>query len=870
MDNAFISHEYCFMKNHFIKIFLLILILPIGHLAGQNQIGLPLIKNYSSDEYKGGIQNWQIAQDKEGIIYVANNLGLLQYDGSQWRMHEIPDASKVRSLAISTDNRIYIGCQGDIGYFKANSVGTLKYHSLKALIPEPYKNIGEAWKTYLLNDKIFFCTFKNIYVYDFEKIYVIEGPNALDISYLAGNSIYTHVYGSGIQKVEGKGFVPQPFSEQLSDKTISGVLTSSLDELLITTQRFGIYKTLHNELKLWKKELNELFSSTFINCAILLSNGNIAIGTQHDGVYILNGEGDVQLHLSKDRGLHSRTILGLYEDTNGNLWIGQNNGISFVEIKSPFRKINEEVGLPGTGYAALSENENLYLGTNNGVYRYDGTSLNLIHGSEGQVYNLQVIKKHLLVSHNNGALTIKDDTAEVLDGEIGTWMFLDLSSSLLQGTYNGIKVLNPDNFSEIGMIKGLNESSRIIVEQNDSTVWMSHGYKGLYRLGISKKTPLEPIIMFYNEDSGLPSDRFNEVHSIEGQLKITMENGIYEYNAVSNQFDFDPVLNPHFLNERITVLKNDIYGNIYFITNSSIGFLEKLGHNQYEKHTAPFNAIRNLLNDDLVNINPISPNVVLFGGKEGFISFDRNLFWTTEGEKFNTIIRRVTYNGNETGLLYDGNSPSIDSNTSNEMPQVDFQNNTVSFHFSATSFSSTTSPEFQYRLIGFDKSWQDWTESNFKEYTNLKEGAYKFEIKSRNANNIESPVESYEFSIRYPWYRSPLAYILYVLAGVALFVSVIFVLDKKHQLEKEQLDSKRKKELSEKDKQLDTVTKTSEDKISKLKNEKLMSEIRHMNTELATNTMHLLNKNEFINGIKSHSWWCCQEKQKYRNKKPNQ
>jgi hypothetical protein len=39
--------------------------------------GLPFSKFYSSKEYQGGIQNFSITQSISGLIYVANNFGLL-------------------------------------------------------------------------------------------------------------------------------------------------------------------------------------------------------------------------------------------------------------------------------------------------------------------------------------------------------------------------------------------------------------------------------------------------------------------------------------------------------------------------------------------------------------------------------------------------------------------------------------------------------------------------------------------------------------------------------------------------------------------------------------------------------------------------
>jgi len=543
--------------------------------------------------------------------------------------------------------------------------------------------------------------------------------------------------------------------------------------------------------------------------------------------------------------------LSLYEDQNDNLWVGQNNGISFIELKSPSQIINEEVGLPGTGYSAIQKDNNLYLGTNNGVFLNSEQKMSLIEGSEGQVYNLQLINNDLFISHNNGAFILSNEKAKPIDDGTGTWMFIKFQDHLFQGTYDGIKILNPATYVQTGKVDNLTESSRVMVKENDSTLWMSHAYKGVYKIQSGSNSNSKTTIEYFNQQNGLPTNLSNSVHLVEGQLIVTTQSGIFSYDDKSSQFNLHKSLNNHFLGEQIIILKSDIYGNVYFITTKTAGFLEKLGNKKYQKHFDPFNTIRKLLNDDLSNISIISPNIVFFGAKEGFIKFDRNLFWTTEKETFNTIIRKVTYDGEKTADLYNGSNHSNYKNNRDHHPKISYNNNNISFYFSSTSFSSTILPEFQYKLDGFEKEWQEWTENNYKEYTNLKEGFYTFKVKSRNASNLESEIVSYSFLIIYPWYRSPIAYIIYVLIVIFFLTGALMSLDKRHQIEKKKLEQKRILQLSEKQEQLNSVTKKSEYEINLLKNEKLKSEITHMNTELATNTMHLLNKNEFINSMKT-------------------
>lgn len=60
-------------------------------------------------DYNAGIQNWAIAQDERGVMYFGNNSGLLEFDGSAWRLYELPTKGIVRAIYISEDGRIYVG-----------------------------------------------------------------------------------------------------------------------------------------------------------------------------------------------------------------------------------------------------------------------------------------------------------------------------------------------------------------------------------------------------------------------------------------------------------------------------------------------------------------------------------------------------------------------------------------------------------------------------------------------------------------------------------------------------------------------------------------------------------------------------------------
>ena len=78
---------------------------------------MPPIWNFSKKQYHAGTQNWDATQDSNGVMYWANNEGLLQYDGSRWSCYPVSNKTVVRAVAYDAGSRIYVGAQGEFGYF---------------------------------------------------------------------------------------------------------------------------------------------------------------------------------------------------------------------------------------------------------------------------------------------------------------------------------------------------------------------------------------------------------------------------------------------------------------------------------------------------------------------------------------------------------------------------------------------------------------------------------------------------------------------------------------------------------------------------------------------------------------------------------
>jgi hypothetical protein len=827
--------------------------------------GLPFVKNFQTVDYKAGIQNWHIAQDKRGILYVANNFGLLEYDGHHWETYGVKSGTKVRSVAIDKRGRIYVGCQGDFGYFFPDSRGQLTYVSLADSLESKYRNFDEAWSIYIDNDKVYFCTFSLIYIYQKGKFSIIEPSSSIDLSFLVNRQLFVNERSKGVEVLEGTRLSALKGGEYFKGITISSILSLQLDQFLISTSQHGMFRMDNGKVMPWNEGMQQFFKDAHVNCMIRLKNGNFALGTQNSGLLILDVEGNLLMQMTREKGLDNRTVLCIYEDDLNNLWLGHNNGLAYVEIGSPFTFINEQSGLPGTGYTAFLDGQNLYLGTNTGLYLKSNDKLKplrLVKNTGGQVYHVGKYGDDLMLGHHNGAYRIEHDAAIQISDEPGAWVFKDVKgdpSKMIGGIYAGLMLYNnkDSHWKLQKKLDGFAESSRVMEQDQDGDLWVTHGYKGAYKIQLNTANDSITQVTYYGTEKGFPSTHLINVFRIRNELLFTGEVGVYKYDQAKDYFVPDDLFTKKLGKlAQVWFMQEDALGNIYFVGREHIGVFQRNAIGEYNLMSTDFSRIRKYLNDDLMNITILKNNEVLFGAKDGFIHYDPAHRMNTN-TSFKTLIRTVavTREGADSVLFF-GNYSQADSVVEQQLtsfiPELSYYNNAINFSFASTTYEGDEDVSYQFYLENYEKEWSTWGNKVQKEYTNLKEGQYAFHVRSKNLNATISPEAIYRFVINPPWYRSIWAYAFYGVSVIAFLFAGFNLLDRKYQREQKLLELKQVKALNEKDKELNDLSQQTQEEINRLQHEKLESELRHMNNELGTATMHLLNKNEFITGVKTN------------------
>ena len=136
--------------------------------------GVPKVRSFEKTEYRSGSSNWDIGQDSRGVMYFANNNGLLIFDGYSWSTHRLPNKTTSRSVAIDQDGRIYVGGQNEIGYFFPDEKGMLHYHSILEKIDESIRTFTDVWQIEIQGEKVYWRSQEKLFLYDQDTVKLLD------------------------------------------------------------------------------------------------------------------------------------------------------------------------------------------------------------------------------------------------------------------------------------------------------------------------------------------------------------------------------------------------------------------------------------------------------------------------------------------------------------------------------------------------------------------------------------------------------------------------------------------------------------------------------------------------------------------------
>ncbi|MBS7253059.1 helix-turn-helix and ligand-binding sensor domain-containing protein [Flavobacterium branchiicola] len=800
---------------------------------------LPPIVKYTASTYGAGNQSWMISQDNKNFLYFANNDGLLEYNGTTWQLYSAPNETVIRSVKV-IGNRIYTGTYMNFGYWTRKADGKLKYTSLSDTIKNKILDDEQFWNILKYDQWILFQSLNRIYIYDAKtgKFKIIAPKNGVVKSFAPKNAIYFQTMKEGLFEIESGKAKLVSDNPILKKNTIANVFTTD-DGLLIQTQLDGIYKLVGSALTRVVTDVDAELKSSFVYSSQCLKDGSFALGTVSNGIFVLSDSGKLKYHLTQSKGLSNNTALSLFEDNDQNLWAGLDNGINCINIQSPIHSFTDDTGVLGTVYASASFNGLLYIGTNQGLfYKPDqsDSDFKFINGTKGQVWSLFVYDNTLFCGHDSGTFVINKDSARNIFAASGTWKFEAVPNNknqLLQGNYYGISVLEKQNNQWVfrNKIQGFDYSSRYFEVSNNLDIYVSHEYKGIFRLKLDQS--LLKTDGFYTYKSPLKGKRAS-LTKFNGAIYYAYKGGIFRLNPKTRQFEKDSLLSSIFEKDEYTSGKLivDNSNKIWLFSRNYIHYFSasKLS-NQLKQNIIPIPS--SLTNSMLgyENITQISKSNYLIGTTDGYYTLNID---DLSFKNYNVLITDIAINKQNETLK------NVDLETEGDFHSNE---NNVTFSYSIPEYNKYINSEYQYLLEGFQNEWSEWSTKATANFKNLAPGKYTFKVRAKYANTILEKTAVYTFVVLKPWYLTNLAFFVYFLLMLVMAYFINKAYTNYYQKQKEKL-------IEENNLLLEIQELENEQQLMKLRNEQLSQDVDNKNRELAVSTMSLNSKNELLAFIK--------------------
>jgi len=846
------------------KLLLAIIFCLIGcNVHAQDLLGIPQVVNYNNEQYNAGIQNWDVEQDKNGILYFGNNEGLLTFNGKYWNLFRLPNYTSVRSVGIDSKNRIYVGAQDEFGYYYPNAQGILKYTSLVSLLPENMRKLADIWGVSIIHDEVFFRSIHAILHYKDGVIKSYKTNTTWLFMGMANNKVFSQSSDSGLMIYDHEMWKPFCNDSVLTRSAITAVLPYGRDTLLVSLLKKGFFLVVDHKLKPLKTSLDHVFLNDRVYFANQIGPDLYGVATTSGGVYIMNKKGQLVQKYNYREGLQNNNVRGILLDRDKNMWLALDDGIAYVAINSAVKNIFPDRSKQITSYAFRKFDQSIYIGTSNGLYRakvnptandlsYSQANFEEVKNTKGQVWGLDEINSQLLMAHEDGTLLVQGNVAQPLYSLIGTWMYQTLdnvypSKEVIAGTYAGLQKITYNNgrFINAGKIEGINETLRFIVADNNNQdeIWASHPYHGVYKIELKPdhKTVLRTTL--FTEHDGLPSKLYNYVYHLKNRMVIATESGVYEYNSSRKRFNPLKLFGNALNGIPIQYLKEDNDGNIWFVTNKMVGVIDfhrPSGKNAFSIIYLP--ELNGKVVGGFESIYTLDNKNVFIGANKGayHINYSKYIQNITRP---NVVLGTVKLLANVDSVVFGGyfvqKGLIAARQDLHELPEYVNRLNSMHFEYASTLFEHDKNIKFSYQLLGFDKDWSGWSTKSEKDYTNLPAGKYTFNVKACTEISNQSEVVSFTFIVLPAWYNTIWMRIFYLILIILALRLIIRWQKKKHIKEQDRMSYLHQLELDRNEKE-----------IVRLQNEKLEADVNYKNKELSTMTMHLVQRGKVLAKIK--------------------
>lgn len=793
----------------------------------------PVLSNYTSLDYNGGLQNWSIAQGQDGMMYFGNNSGMLSFDGYNWTLTKLPGGLTVRSL-LADDDRIYVGAYEEFGYFTRDEYGTFRYTSLWKEVKSHQPN-DEIWNIIKMPDgHIVFQSFCSWFEYDGKQVRVNYDQHHLPLYFFnVKGTIYVQLVNGDFCLLKGNQFVPLLSRNVFDNDNIVAAFPFDDTHTMLCSEFHGLYLYDGQSVAPFHTAIDQQLRQGQVNRATLTHReGNIIVGTIRDGLFEIDRNGKEVWHYNTANKLHNNTVLGVFCDNDDNLWGALDSGIALVRRGSNYTLLT---GPLGRVYDVFKEDDHLLIATNQYTMRFQNQQFQAINGTQGQNWHISKMGNELVVGSSHGMRVIHgNNSAPVNNGRVmasstalGHFAVNAEKSYLVESSYAELRIYeNVDGkWMFRNAVDGFMAPVIHLEIDNHGIIWLSNMNKGCYRLELTTDLRKVKDIRYIPRLDENEEDSRIYLMKIRGNVVLSDLHRLY---TVSEEGEIKPfeALNK-VAGENVTGATAVDPNHFWLITNEGYSLISHENGNYYLQLHVPAKFF-GLECGDTYNLMKVFDHYAYFCLDGGIGRYDMSASAYQGQNKYPLLLRKAYYTDEENAqhdMRIDEQEDEVQGNVTLLFSYPNYNNDSHVFVFHlegpGTDIVSTSSvPEIQFH--------------------NLSYGHYTATCEVRDFKGKTLCTARYRFHYARPFWRSyPMLFLYLLLLAGFIYLVVRWrtnkALQKHIQRTKEEM---MKRELEDSKRQ---------HAIEKERKQQLEQELQEKGRDLATLAIEALNDKEKSN-----------------------
>ena len=710
----------------------------------------------------------------DGRILLVAQRELALGDGVRWQTYRRvanDDNFIGNKVAVDRDGRIYTGLEGKFSRIDLNADATWGYTPVAGLAPDDPTPIVPDNVSIIGDDWYWHSGGSIIKWRPGAQPLTIRHSGSTDLLFTLGTDIFVNDSASGRLSrldVEAQRTIPVLEPEKGSIGTITCGTAFAPGQLLVGTAGEGL--KLFDGTNLHPFSTQSLLALDLrINDLCSLGQGVFAAAIDTLGIVVFNREGRVLQALDRTLDHRLSRVRQLVYAPEGVIWALLNEGLARMEYPSPLSNFSPLVPT-GLRYAHVVRfRDRLWIMSDNrlltGVYDEDRRLVRFENTTPAGFapYHIGRLGDRLFFSDNAGIYEYADSdwrpvATGVVNARIGIgphtpqgWFYAARDEiGWLKPTTEGITI-------ERIPVPGLGDVYAHVVDFAGD-VWLELGTNRAARI----RFPAEgaPQVDIFTHEQGL-SDGWVQLFVIDGTVRFNLPNRILHFSDTTGRFVDDTDFLKLYPEMRNCVGRpiRDPLGRIWFTTAGTVYQLDP---------SLPTNERLRIVQAGF--------------GPYDFTTEDNGIVWMLDRGRFlrydprtsTPPVRQLT--GLITSVQLSGSSRQV-LNPGPNIPDLSFEDNSLTFRFTCSANPFTTPVTFEFRLEGADQTAGSWTPNSAvgsASFNRLKEGRYVFRVRPLSGARIGTEA-SVAFVIRPPWFRTPIALTLYGLSALCVGALVLWL-----------------------------------------------------------------------------------------------